>query len=262
MLELFFFAPGLLLAVFFGSLVQRIAGMGFGIAVSGFTLALYDPFTAVYMSAILGLGVTFVTTVQMWRHVVWRVVWPIVPPIFLSMCGGFALAYAFGHQPPIRALFQLFGIAAILLALWSLLKGKGTQAKQPWIAHPWIGGSFTGLMSGTIGMPGPTIAPYFAQRHIVGAAFVASITPVFVLTSASRIAIGSGGNLDAANINIALLGAAFGVAGVFAGAGLARFVSVRAQRIMILALVFASGARLSYALISGLWIYFRDSSMV
>lgn len=262
MFDVFLAAPGLLLAVFFGSLIQRIAGMGFGIAVSGFALALFDPFTAVYVSAIVGAGVTIVTTLQMWRHVVWSAVWPIVAPVFLFMCLGFALAYAYGQMPPVRALFQLLGILAILVVLRNLLGRRGGPSTRSWIAHPWVGGSFTGFLSGTAGMPGPTIAPYFAQRQIVGAAFVASITPVFIVTSTSRIVLGTGDAIGQTEVNIAILGCVIGVVGVFAGAGLARFVSTKNQRRLILALIFASGARLTYALIDGLWTYFRDSSMV
>ena len=86
----------MLIAAFFGALIQRVAGMGFGIAVAGFTLAAFDPFTAVYVSAIIGFGVTVVTTLQLRRHIVWPVVWPIIAPILIAMFVGFGLAYALG----------------------------------------------------------------------------------------------------------------------------------------------------------------------
>ena len=76
-------APGLLIAAFVSSVIQRVAGMGFGIAMSSFTLALYEPFVAIYVSAIIGFGVTIVTMVELRRRIVWRVVWPILPPSIL-----------------------------------------------------------------------------------------------------------------------------------------------------------------------------------
>ena len=265
-------APGLLLAAFFGALVQRISGLGFGIAVSGFSLAVYDPFTAVYMSAIIGLGVAVITTIQMWRHVVWSVVWPPVLPIVLFMLIGFTLAYWTGGQPLVRAGFQTLGLFSIALVLKTYVFPRvrtqtpsqdpsQTRAQNPAIAHPWIGGSLTGFLSGTVGAPGPTITPYFTARNIVGAAFVASITPVFALTAATRIAIGSGTGFSQQDLHIALLGAVLAVAGVFVGAQIAPHISNQRQRQLIVGLIVLSGIRLTYALTSGLWDYFREASI-
>ena len=246
-----FSAPGLLLAAFLGALIQRVAGMGFGIAVSGFTLAAFDPFTAVYVSAIIGFGVTVVTTLQVRQHIVWPVVWPIVMPIMIAMFAGFGLAYAFGHLPLVRAGFQTLGLIAIALALQTLLNRH--QAKgRAWIAHPWVGGSFTGFMSGTVGMPGPTIAPYFAAHSIVGTVFVASITPVFILTSLSRFTLGSGSGFGAETLYIALIGAMIATLGVFVGGWIAPYVPLKVQQRLILLIIFASAARLAYALVEGL----------
>ena len=250
MIDIFVVAPGLLLASFFGSLVQRIAGMGFGIAVSGFALAIYDPFTAIYMSAIIGLGVTTITTVQMWRYVVWSAVRPIMAPICLSMLMGFALVYWVGALPPVRAVFQIFGLFAFMLALRSLL-GRSVTSHHPWIARPWIGGTFTSFMSGTLGMPGPTIAPYFTARNIVGAAFVASITPVFIVTSATRIALGTGGALNTADIAIAFTGLVLAIAGVFVGSFLGTHVSPRWQYRMIITLLLSFPPDVLLTLCSG-----------
>ena len=184
--DFIFLAPGLLFAAFFGSLIQRIAGMGFGIAVSGFALATYDPFTAVYVSAIIGIGVTLVTLIQLRGHVIWSATMPLIPPLMIFMLLGFWLAHMYGQIPLVRSAFQAFGLVIITLALITLLQGS-RPGHSPLIARPWIGGSFSGFMSGTVGIPGPTIAPYFYTRGIVGTAFVASICPMFFITSTSRV---------------------------------------------------------------------------
>ena len=260
MFDLILIAPGLLLAAFFGAVIQRIAGLGFGIAISGFALSIYEPFTAVYVSAIIGLGVALVTTIQMWRHIVWSAVWPPVAPVFLFMLVGFAIAYWTGGQPLVRAGFQVLGLCSIGFVLQTYF-APSTQSKNAAIAHPWVGGSLTGFLSGTIGAPGPTITPYFLTRGIVGAAFVASINPTFVLTASTRIAIGTGTEFSQQDLNIALIGAVLAIVGVFVGSKIAPHVSHRLQRKMIISLIFASAARLSYALIIGLWTYFRDANM-
>ena len=182
----------------------------------------------------------------------------IIPILF--MCLGFGVAYLFGDLPLVRAGFQTFGLCAIALALNTLLR-PGQAREQALIARPWIGGSFTGFLSGTVGMPGPTIAPYFFTCGIVGIAFVATITPIFFLTSSLRMALGAGGDFTRQDIHLAIMGAVLAVAGVALGSYIGRFVPERAHRWMILILIFISAGRLILALINGLSSYFLSISL-
>ncbi len=252
LLDLFLAEPGLLLAAFFGSLIQRIAGMGFGIILSGFLLAVYDPFTAVYVGAIIGMGVTITTMIQLRHELNWPIALKVMPATFIGMSVGYYLAYEYGELAWVRALFQSFGLVVILFAGVNLL-GRASLANSALLARTWVGGSATGFMTGTIGMPGPTIAPYFFSRGIVGSAFIASMCPLFFMTSSSRIVLGSNVSFDQQNLHIALLGAALAVLAVFVGGGLARFVNPANQRRMIMALAVVAAARLSMALFNGLW---------
>ncbi len=247
-LDIFLSAPGLLLAAFFGSLIQRIAGMGFGLILSGFLLAIYDPFTAVYVGAFMGLGVTVATMVQLWDHLQWKVVWPVIPPVLIFMSVGYALSFAHGETAWVRILFQSFGLLVIVFA-GITLAGRASLANSSLLARPWIGGSATGFMSGTIGIPGPTIAPYFFRRGIVGTAFTASICPLFLLASTSRIALGSGASFDTNDLHIAVFGAVLAVAAVYVGGGLSRFFGPKVQRRLVMALAAAAAARLSVSLV-------------
>ncbi len=247
-LEIFLSAPGLLLAAFFGSLIQRIAGMGFGIILSGFLLAVYDPFTAVYVGAFMGVGVTVTTMVQLRHDLRWRVAWPVIPPALLFMSAGYALSFAYGETAWVRLLFQSFGLLVIVFAGVNLV-GRASLANSSLLARPWIGGGATGFMTGTIGMPGPTIAPYFFSRGVVGAAFTASICPLFLLTSASRIALGSGARFDTNDLHIAVFGAVLAVAAVYVGGALSPFFGPKVQRRLVMALAVAAAARLSASLI-------------
>ena len=111
-------------------------------------------------------------------------------------------------------------------------------------------------MSGTVGIPGPTIVPYFSARKIVGTAFVASMTPVFILTSLSRLILGGGSGFGLETLYMALVGAAVATLGVFMGGWIAPFVPLKIQQRLILIIIFASAGRLAWALVEGLNQYY------
>ncbi|MGB0718144.1 MAG: TSUP family transporter [Alphaproteobacteria bacterium] len=252
LVDIFQVAPGLLLAAFFGSLIQRIAGMGFGIILSGFVLAVYEPFTAVYIGAIIGMGVTVTTMIQLRHELRWSETLVVMPPTILGMSVGYALAFYFGDVPWVRALFQTFGLIVIVFAGINLI-GRASLANSTLLSKTWVGGGATGFMTGTIGMPGPTIAPYFFSRGIVGTAFIASICPLFFMTSGSRIILGSGANFNETDLQIAFVGAFLAMLAVFVGGPLARFVNTANQRRMIMALALVAAARLGISLFDGVW---------
>ena len=261
LLDSFLLAPGLLIATFFGAAVQRIAGMGLGIAISGFTLTSFDPFTAVYVSSIIGFGVIVITIIQLWRQIVWSAIWPIFLPMTLTLFLGFHLADVYGQDPLIHALFQTLGLVAILATLHSyVLRAKASAS--PLITRPWVGGSLAGFLAGTIGLPGPTIVPYFAGRHIVGTAFVATLTPIFIFASLARLSLGTNANFDDTTLSTTLLGAAIAIVGTYMGSLLGPYVSVKVQRWMIILVITASGGRLLIALSEGFWLYYQNASMM
>lgn len=251
LLEVFLAAPGLLAAAFFGSLIQRIAGMGFGIILSGFVLAVYDPFTAVYVGAIIGMGVTVTTMIQLRKELNWPIALKVMPPAFIGMSIGYYLAYEYGELAWVQALFRGFGLIVIVFAGVNLI-GRASLANSALLARTWIGGGTTGFMTGTIGIPGPTIAPYFFSRGVVGSAFIASMCPLFFMTSSSRIILGSGVSFDRLDLEIAVFGAALSILAVFIGGSFARFVNAANQRRMIMLLAIVAAVRLSISLVDGL----------
>lgn len=99
-------------------------------------------------------------------------------------------------------------------------------------------------------MPGPTIAPYFYDRGIVGTAFVASICPMFFITSSSRVVLGAGVNFQSQDLQIALAGAGLAVLAVFVGGWISHLFSARMQRGMIIGLALIAAGRLAHALLS------------
>lgn len=253
-------APGLMIMAFIASLIQRIAGLGFGIAMASFALATWDPFNAVFVTSIIGIGVTTITMAQLWRHIVWPVVWPLIPPVTGFMCLGLIFTWAFGKNAYVWMTIQGGGLIVLALTIRPILARVQTTT-APWIARAWVGGPLTGFLSSTIGIPGPTAAPYFFTRGVVGTAFVASICPMFFITAIVRIAIGRSSPDGESLAALAILGAFFAVLGVLAGSLIAPRVPLRQQRLLIVGLILLSAGHLAWAFGESFYDVFLNASI-
>ncbi len=220
------------LAVVVGAALQRTTGLGFTLTAGPFLVLVLPPYEGVALANLLSMAVCAVVLVRSWRDVQLRRGAQIVAGAVLALLPGAYVA----RTLPAPALFVLIGsvvTAAGLVAAFDrplpLLAGR---------PGAFLAGAASGFGNVTAGVGGPPLAVYATTTRWPRAAFVPTAQAVGLATNAMSLAAKHDARLHPATVAgfLALM-----LLGVLCGGPLARRMSDRVARALVLALAITGG---------------------
>ena len=178
------------IAVFVTGLIRGLSG--FAAALIGLPLLVFflDIRTVVPLVTLLGASSTIMLLFQLWKHLEWKEVYPLV----IGFLPGIVIGVFFLKTLDKRILQMLLGIVLSSYSLYSLLfKLSKTEMRKRWA---YLFGFFAGNLRGAIGAGGPAIVIYTSMQPwnrnkvkvtIQGFFIVSAVITVFVHASAGLI---------------------------------------------------------------------------
>lgn len=223
-----------LVIVFLAAAMSGLAGFGFSIISVPALLIFYPPATVIALNKVLTLGTTWMVLVGIWRSISWPHLARLVPLAIAGLGGGILVLKALDAQ----AIKLVVGVTVILFALL-LLSGKVRHvAERRWMAP--VAGLVSGISSTSTGMSGPPLVLFFTVIGLPVPTFRATSVAYFLLIDLVGFpALISQGVISQSDIVLALLLAPAALAGRWAGAWLAPFITpARFRRVVLLLLLF------------------------
>lgn len=219
-----------LIVVAIAAVVQRITGMGFSLVAVPLLVLLSDEREGVLVATVVGGALSTVMLATQFRDVEWKQTWPLV----LVGMAATPLGVLLVEVLPGPVLLCGIGVAT-MAAL-----GASRLLSRVELRPAWLSTAVTGLAAGTLhsscGLSGPPLAIHATNAGWSQRSFAASVQLVFIGLGIATLALR--GLPDTAPIELAVVSVA-GIAGIGAGALLARVVSERHARIAMLVVAWA-----------------------
>jgi len=137
--------------------------------------------TVLNMLSSIGHGITD------WRHIVWRVIWRVLPGSLFGVLAGLYVLTLFDPQPLARAL----GIFVVLYALYVMtFSGRAVNFPQRWLPAVAVLTSTTAGLIGSLfgGAAGPVYVIYLNALQLGRDAFRVTITMIMLFQGLTRVA--------------------------------------------------------------------------
>lgn len=162
-----------LLAVFVGTCLQRVAGMGVGLIVGPALAVLIGPQEGILATNAITIGSAGILTMVRWREIQWRRVAWIVPA---ALPGAVAGAWLVGQITP--ALLQVVIGAMVLVAMLLTLTLPELRHSdgRPQLV---VAGAVGGMLNSAVGIAAPAMVIHARRAHWRQPGFGASMQPVF-----------------------------------------------------------------------------------
>ncbi|KGJ79097.1 hypothetical protein GY21_06080 [Cryobacterium roopkundense] len=228
-----------LVAVFVGSSMQRITGMGFALVAAPFLVLLLGPVDGIILVNACGVLTAGLILPRVFRHVDWR---------RCAVLSGFALlgivpgAVVVQHVP--GAWLQVsIGLLLIAALTVSVSLRRATLRDSPGVRA--AAGAASGFMNATAGVGGPAVSIYAMATHWSQRGFAATMQPYFLTIGvASLVAKLVFGGAEPPQLGILtwLLIAAACVAGLLLGEFLARVIEPHVARRMLVVIAYVGAA--------------------
>ncbi len=224
------------LALFLTGLTTGLTGFGLAIVATPLLILVLPTKMVVTLLALLSIVNNSLVLYESRRGLDLRRVWPLV----LAGLAGVPLGACALVWCDVGALRLLIGVVVSLTAL-ALLLGFRLRLAHERLACVPIG--FTsGLLDGSVGMAGPPVVLFFANQGVEKQAFRANLAAYFAVLGLARIpSYLAAGLVTRAVAGYAALFLPPLVAGLFAGARLARRVNEQAFRRVVLVVVCGAG---------------------
>ena len=172
-----------LLVILAAYFLKGLSGFGPALIMIPFLTIIYDPATAIVITAFLDFLAGFVLVPQIRKNIAW----PFVVPIIISMgIGAVFGAYLLG-QLPVTTIRQIMGIAIGVFALYLLIQKNGNQHTTDHsgiVKYPV--GLLSGLFGGLLGISGPPIVIYMKMFYDK-AFFRSQLIVIFLFGSGWRL---------------------------------------------------------------------------
>jgi uncharacterized membrane protein YfcA len=216
--------------IFVGAATQRVSGMGFALVASPFLVALLGPFEGILVINLFGGLASLLIVFAVWRQVeLKRAALLLIPATIAAIPGAFV-----AHLVPSAILSTLVGGLVLLTLVGSFLvrdsvrlMGRGGAA---------LAGSVSGFMNVTAGVGGPAISAYAIATRWPQREFAATVQVYFCALGAVSLAVKGA----VPTLSWQEWGACTGslLVGIGAGHAIARYVSAKAARALVVALAF------------------------
>lgn len=224
----------LLLAVFVGSSMQRVTGMGFALVAAPFLVLLLGPVDGVILVNVCSALTAAIILARVVRQVDWR------------RAGGLAIFALVGIVP--GALFLRYIPAAwIEISIGVLVAGGLTVSVN--LGRVYIrdgrrlravAGTASGFMNATAGIGGPAVSIYALATNWPHRSFVATMQPYFLIIGLASLGakFASGSNLPGLPGSVWALIAVACVAGLLIGEALAKVVEPHNARLLLVIVAY------------------------
>lgn len=163
------------LGVVVGALAQRVSGMGFAMLTGSLFVLAFGPFEGVLIINILGAFVSLIILTKVWRLVVWRYYWKLVPTAIVTIFVG-SWVTIWLDSDVLQVIVGLVIIVGLTLSIVSV------RAEPRIIVGRYlpVAGFFSGFSSSTAGIGGPPMGIYGILSGWEQRQFSATLQPFFV----------------------------------------------------------------------------------
>lgn len=174
-------------AVFAASLLQAATGIGFGIIAGPILLLMLNSAAAIQVSIMLSL----IIAIQLAPSIVKRIDKPLFKLLVYGTCVGIPVGILIFLKIDIVTLKALAGVAVVFMALSSmgLFEFSGGRASKGYSSRAGVGmGLISGVMSSSLGMPGPVPATWMIARSFDKEVIRATILMLFIPSYCAALA--------------------------------------------------------------------------
>ncbi len=229
----------LLVIIFLAALLQTTSGFGFALLAMPLVALVIGVKAAAPLVALVGLTLYAVNLARYRRGFEWRVVWPLAAAAALGVpVGVWALSNL--DEDIVKSVLGALLIAYALYSLWR--PQAATLRSDVWA---WPAGFLAGLLGGAFNTPGPPVIVYGNLKQWPRNLFRSTLQALFLFSSGLVIVSHAvAGNLTHGTWLSYLLLVPALLLGVWAGAWVDRHISNQHFRILVLALIFATGVLL------------------
>jgi uncharacterized membrane protein YfcA len=168
--------------VVFGTISQRVSGMGFALFMAPFFVIAFGPYEGILLMNIGGAFSSALMFLSVWRDVDWTKFWVLL----LTSIPGAAVGAYVATQLNSAALQVLVG-SLLLLGLISMQLAGPVSRPSRSKAGAVIAGVASGFTNGTSGFGSPAIAIYGLLIHWPQRSFAATLQPLFIVMSMSAL---------------------------------------------------------------------------
>jgi uncharacterized protein len=230
----------ILVAIFMGSVAQRIAGVGFALLLSPVLVMLLGAHTGIMMINICSVVSCGLIVPRVWSHIDWSMFRWLSVPALVGTVGGSLLAV---NLPPAPLVIAVGAVVIAALALSVLLhRASVTVSGNPPKALAGLG---SGLTNALAGVGGPTVSAYAVLARWPQREFAATLQPYFLLLCLATVGVRTW--LDPNDVPqlrwwmwAALAGMI--VVGIWAGEQLMRYIKDHHARTGVIVIAFVGAA--------------------
>jgi len=228
-----------LVAVFVGSSMQRITGMGFALVAAPFLVLLLGPIDGIVLVNACAIFTAGLILPRVIRHIDWRRYAVLSCFALLGIVPG---AVVVQHVPGAWLQISIGLLLATALTVSVTLR-RATLRDSPGVRA--VAGSASGFMNATAGVGGPAVSMYAMATHWSQRGFAATMQPYFITVSgASLVAKLIFGAAEPPQLTLLtwLLIAAACAAGLVLGELLERVIEAHIARRMLVVIAYAGAA--------------------
>lgn len=161
--------------VAFGSLAQRISGMGFALIAAPFLVLLVGPHEGVILANVASAATAALVLPRVFSHIDWRSYLWLVLPALAGIAPGALLATSLDSS-----LLELAIGSFLALALVLSISAKRITATLQGPVPRVLAGFFSGLSSAAAGISGPPMSLYAVLSRWPQQTFAATMQPFFL----------------------------------------------------------------------------------
>ena len=227
---------GILLVVGSAAMVQRVSGFGFGLIVVPLLSLFIPPRDAVIIATLLAMATTLA---QAWseRAVADR---PVANRLFLAACAGMPFGLIVFLVVSDSALRVTVGVVVIAAAY---LLGRGFALSHGSRRDEYILGALSGVLNTSVSTNGPPLVFLLQARGYEPARFRGTISRVFAMSNVVSLTLFlAAGKVTAGPAAAALASVPVVIAAQWLGSRLVKHFNGERFRILVLVLLYASGA--------------------
>lgn len=147
-----------IILVLIASTLQSSTGFGFSIMATPFLLLLFQPHDAIQLNIAISFFISGILFYKVYKDVDKEIFKRLIKGSLVGIFPGIIL-FAFLDERPLKL---LVGILFLMATTLLIAKVKIKQTKK----NEWITGGLAGLLTTSMGMPGPPLLIYFAGAKI------------------------------------------------------------------------------------------------
>jgi hypothetical protein len=176
--------PLLGLGIVFGTMSQRISGMGFALLMAPLFVITFGAYEGILLMNIGGAFSSAVMLIRVWRYVNWHKFWVLLAA---SIPGAAVGAYVATQLD--GATLQVMVGVLLMMGLATMQLAKPVDGRVNERRGSLLAGLASGFTNGTAGFGSPAIAIYALYTRWEQQSFAATLQPMFIVMSLSAFTL-------------------------------------------------------------------------